>query len=92
MQYKVMMNLAGDFDEDFIEDIHEQITMNIPELFQKVIFNVMTEKTVDMTVYANPAEYSDSQAIYSAIRAKLKSVVGVKKTNITKKLIFMDLK
>ncbi|WP_308605090.1 DUF6175 family protein [uncultured Fibrobacter sp.] len=91
-QYKVMMNLAGDFDEDFIEDIHEQITMNIPELFQKVIFNVMTEKTVDMTVYANPARYSDSQAIYSTIRAKLKSVVGVKKTNITKKLIFMDLK
>lgn len=91
-QYKVMMNLVGDFAEDFIEDIHEQITMDIPGLFQKVIFNVMTEKTVDMTVYANPAEYSDSQAIYSAIRAKLKSVVGVKKTNITKKLIFMDLK
>ncbi|WP_288800452.1 DUF6175 family protein [uncultured Fibrobacter sp.] len=90
--YKVMMNLVGDFDEDFIEDIHEQITMNIPGLFQKVIFNVMTEKTVDITVYANPAKYSDSQAIYSAIRGKLKSVVGVKKTNITKKLIFMDLK
>ena len=91
-QYKVMMNFVGDFDEDFIEDIHDQITTNIPGLFQKVIFNVMTEKTVDITVYANPAEYSNAQAIYSAIRTKLKSVVGVKKTNITKKLIFMDLK
>lgn len=91
-QYKIMMNFVGDFDEDFIEDIHEQITMNIPGLFQKVIFNAMTEKTVDITVYANPAEYSNSQAIYSAIRTKLKSVVGVKKTNIMKKLIFMDLK
>lgn len=87
-----MMNFVGDFDEDFIEDIHDQITINIPGLFQKVIFNVMTEKTVDITVYANPAEYSNAQAIYSAIRTKLKSVVGVKKTNITKKLIFMDLK
>lgn len=91
-QYKVMMNLVGDFDEDFIEDIHEQITTTLPGLFQKVIFNVMTEKTVDMTIYGNPAQYPNSQAIYSAIRTKLKAVVGVKKINITKKMIFMELK
>lgn len=91
VQYRVLMNVAGEFDEDFIENLHEYITTNIQGMFKKVVFNVMTEKTIDLTISVNPSDYSNSPTVYSAIRSKLKSVVGVKKTNITKKLIFLDL-
>lgn len=92
IQYKVIMNITGDFDEDFIEDLHEDVTTLLKSQFNQVVINVMTEKTIDVTVFANPGVYASSQEVYSAIRSKLKSKVGVKKNNITKKLILMDLK
>jgi uncharacterized ubiquitin-like protein YukD len=54
--------------------------------------NVMTDKTMDMVVYADPHRYGDSQEVYSQIRNLLKSVAETKKINITKKLILMDLR
>ena len=90
-QYKVLMNISGEMDEDFIENLHEYISKQLPPLFKSVSFNVMTDKTVDMTVYAGSDVYGNSQEVYKAIRSKLKKIVGVKKNNITRKLILMDV-
>ena len=53
--------------------------------------NVMTEKTIDVTVYADPARFADSQEVYSQIRNLVKPLAETKKLNITKKLILMEI-
>ena len=85
------MNLSGEFDEDFVEDLHAKINAVLSRMFKKFSFNVMTNKTVDVTVFADPAMFANSQSVYSAIRRDLKTIVGVKKNNITSKLILLNL-
>ena len=92
VQYKVIMNISSEFDEDFVENLHEVISKQLPGLFKSIKFRAMTDKTVDMTVFATPATYANSQEVYKAIRTQLKKIVGVKKTNITRKLIMLELK
>ena len=54
--------------------------------------NVQTAKTIDMTVFADMDKFADSQEVYSYIRRGLKGSVTVRKINITKKLILIELK
>jgi hypothetical protein len=91
-QYKVVISITNEFDENFIEDLHEEITSFLQRNFKQLVINTMTEKTIDVFLFADPKIYSNSQEIYSAIRSKLKSMVTVKKNNITKKLILMEIK
>jgi hypothetical protein len=53
---------------------------------------VQTAKTIDMTVFADMDKFADSQEVYSYIRRGLKGSVTVRKINITKKLILIELK
>ena len=90
-QYKIVMNLKGEFDEEQIEDLHDDIVSGLKQNFKRVNVNVMTAKTIDVIVYADAAEFSDSQSIYSFIRNTLKGKATTKKINITKKFILMDV-
>lgn len=92
VKYKVIINVSTDFDEEFVEGIQELVSKQLPREFKSISFNVMTDRTIDMTVYANPAVQANSQEVYKVIRSKLKKIVGVKKNNITKNLILIDLK
>jgi len=92
VQYKVILKLQGDFDEQRVEDIHDDVSMLVKKAFNRVNTNVMTAKTIDMTVFADMDKFGDSQEVYSYIRRGLKGSVTVKKINITKKLILVELK
>ena len=91
VQYKVIMNIKGEFDEEEIEDLHDDIISGLKKSFKHVTVNVATAKTIDATLYADPGEFPDSQSIYSAIRGMLKSKGQTKKVNLTRKLILMDI-
>ena len=90
-QYKIVMNIKGDFDEEQIEDLHDDIASGLKKTFKRVNVNVMTAKTIDMIVYADPAEFPDSQSVYSFIRNMLKGKADTKKVNVTRKFILMDV-
>ncbi|WP_295098875.1 DUF6175 family protein [uncultured Fibrobacter sp.] len=90
-QYKIVMNLKGDFDEEQIEDLHDDIASGLKKSFKRVNVNVMTAKAIDMIVYADPAEFPDSQSVYSFIRNMLKGKADTKKVNVTRKFILMDV-
>lgn len=92
VQYKVVMNLKGEFTDSQIEDLHDFTVSSLKKTFNSVTVNVLTEKTIDLVVYADPGRYADSQEVYSEIRKILKSNAETKKINITKKLILMDLR
>ncbi len=92
VQYKVIMKLQGDFDEQRVEDIQDDVSMLVKKAFKRVNTNVQTAKTIDMTVFADMDKFGDSQEVYSYIRRGLKGSVTVRKINITKKLILIELK
>lgn len=92
VQYKIIMKLQGEFDEQRVEDIHDDVNMLVKKAFKRVNTNVMTAKTIDMIVFADTDKFADSQEVYSYIRRGLKGSVTVKKINITKKLILIELK
>lgn len=92
VQYKVIMKLQGDFDEQRVEDIQDDVNQLLKKAFKRVNVNVMTAKTIDLTVFADIAKFGDAQEVYSYIRRGMKGSVNVKKINITKKLILIELK
>jgi len=91
IQYKVIMNIKGEFEEEEVEDLHDEIAQGLKQEFMRVNFNSMSAKTLDITLYADAKKYSDSQSVYSFIRNMLKEKHSSKKINITRKLILMDV-
>ena len=53
VQYKVIMKLQGDFDEQRVEDIQDDVNQLLKKAFKRVNVNVMTAKTIDLTVFAD---------------------------------------
>lgn len=92
VQYKVVMNIKGDYGDSQLEDLHESIIANLKAAFNKVKVNSMTSQTIDVVVYADPEKMDDAQSAYSEIRKLLKNLAETKKISVTKKLIIMDIK
>lgn len=91
VQYKLIINIKGDFDEEEVEDLHDDIVSLLKSNFKRVNLNVMTAKTIDATIYADAEKFPDSQEIYGFVRNSLKGKNEAKKVNITRKLILMDI-
>ena len=90
-QYKVVVNIRGEYSDSQTEDLHDAIMKGLKGNFSSVKVNVMTAKTLDFVIYANPLKYKDSQEVYSKIRQILKPIAESKKINLTRKLILMEL-
>ena len=90
-QYKVVANIKGEYSDSQTEDLHDAIMKGLKGNFSSVKVNVMTAKTLDFVIYANPIKYRDSQEVYSKIRQIFKPIAETKKINITRKLILMEL-
>ena len=91
-QYKVIMNITGNYTDSSLEDLQDNIVEKLKPNFNKVKVNSMTSKTIDLVVYAQPDKYEDVNEVYKAIRQSTKSLAESKKLNITKKLIVMEVK
>jgi hypothetical protein len=90
-QYKVVVNIKGEYSDSQTEDLHDAIMKGLKSNFSSVKVNVMTAKTLDFVIYANPLQYKDSQEVYSKISQVFKPIAETKKNNITRKLILMEL-
>lgn len=90
-QYKVVVSIKGEYSDSQTEDLHDAIMKGLKSNFNSVKVNIMTAKTLDFVIYANPMKYKDSQEIYSKLRQIFKPIAETKKNNITRKLILMEL-
>ena len=90
-QYKVVINIKGEYSDSQTEDLHDAIMKGLKSNFSSVKVNVMTAKTLDFVIYASAVKYKDAQEVYSKIRQILKPLADTKKNNITRKLILMEL-
>lgn len=91
-QYKVIINITGEYGDSELEDLQDHVTDALKKQFNKVKVNSITSKTMDLVVYADPAQYEDVNEVYRTIRQATKGLVETKKQNITKKLIVMEMK
>lgn len=87
-KYNVIMNIRGEYDENQIEDLQEDVVESLKESFKKTKVNLMTTNTIDLVVYTDLDDVND---VYSAIRKAVKSTAQTKKISINKKLIIMDI-
>ena len=91
VQYKVIMRIGERFSGTALEDLQDQGVSAIRSHFNSVKVNAMTEGTIDLVVYANPKEYPDAFAVYSAIRQSMANLAQTKKNNIINKLVILEL-
>lgn len=91
VQYKVVIHMGERFSGTSLEDLQEGAVETLRAKFGQVRINSMSDRSMDLIVYANPSAYTDAFAVYSGIREALSPLASAKKTNIVKKLILMDL-
>ncbi len=90
-QYKVIAHLVGTFTDDQAEEISNIVSMQVRQKFNKMVVTSMSRNTYDLMVFADPEKYEDAQMVYSEFYESLKGIAKVRKQNITKKLIILEI-
>ncbi|PZW73095.1 DUF6175 family protein [Fibrobacter sp. UWR1] len=91
VQYKVVAHLTGEFTDDQAEEISNMVSSQIRKKFSKMQVISMSRNTYDLMLTVDPAQYEDAQMVYSVFYEDLKDLAKVRKQNITKKLIILEI-
>lgn len=91
VQYKVVVHLTGEFTDDQAEEISNMVSSQIRKKFSKMQVISMSRNTYDLMLTVDPAQYEDAQMVYSVFYEDLKDLAKVRKQNITKKLIILEI-
>lgn len=92
VQYKVVVRLTGDFTDDQAEEISNIVSLQIRKKFNKMQIVSMSRNTYDLLIYVDPDKYEDAQMVYGEFVEALSGLAKVRKQNITKKLIILEIK
>lgn len=91
VQYKVVAHLTGEFTDDQAEEISNMVSTQIRKKFNKMQVLSMSRNTYDLMIYADPDKYEDAQMVYGEFFESLNGLAKVRKQNITKKLIILEI-
>ena len=91
IQYKVVAHLTGEFTDEQAENISNMVSTQIRKRFNKMQVISMSRNTFDLLVYADPDAYDDAQMVYDVFVEGLNGLAKVRKQNITKKLIILEI-
>ena len=91
VQYKVVAHLTGEFTDEQAENISNMVSSQIRKKFNKMQVISMSRNTYDLLVYADPDTYDDAQMVYDVFVEGLDGLAKVRKQNITKKLIILEI-
>ena len=91
VQYKVVAHLTGEFTDDQAEEISNIVSLQIRKKFNKMQVISMSRNTYDLMVYVDPDKYEDAQMVYGEFVESLSGLAKVRKQNITKKLIILEI-
>ena len=89
--YKVVAHLTGDFTDDQAEEISNMVSIKIRKKFNKMQVISMSRNTYDLLIYVDPNKYEDAQMVYGEFVESLEGLAKVRKQNITKKLIILEI-
>lgn len=91
VQYKVIARLTGEFTDDQAEEISNIVSLQIRKKFNKMQVVSMSRNTYDLLVFADSDKYADAQMVYGEFMEGLSGLAKVRKQNITKKLIILEI-
>ena len=91
VQYKVVAHLTGEFTDEQAENISNMVSTQIRKKFNKMQVISMSRNTFDLLVYADPDAYDDAQMVYDVFVEGLNGLAKVRRQNITKKLIILEI-
>ena len=92
VQYKVIAHLTGEFTDDQAEEISNIVSIQMRKKFNKMQIISMSRNTYDLMLYVDPDKFEDAQMVYGEFVESLNGLAKVRKQNITKKLIILEIK
>ena len=94
VQYKLVLNMASDFDEDQIEEIQFVLMDVLENMTNKSKENILTSQTMDYNIWCDPREYNKSSKVYRNLKKSFKSEDlegSISKININRKMILLKV-
>ena len=89
--YKVVAHLTGEFTDDQAEEISNMVSIKMRKKFNKMQVISMSRNTYDLLIYVDPNKFEDAQMVYAEFVESLEGLAKVRKQNITKKLIILEI-
>ncbi|MEA2103182.1 MAG: DUF6175 family protein [Candidatus Cloacimonadota bacterium] len=94
VQYKIIVNLAPDFDEEELEEVQWAFMDAVDEVANKSKENVVTDQTIDYLVWCNPQKYDRSSQVYRFIQKAFRKQdvsASLKRISINRKMILLKI-
>ena len=94
IQYKLIINLSTDFDEDEVEEIQFALMDAIEEMSKASKENIVTNQTVDYLLWCDPGKYDKSSKVYRYVKKyfKQEDTSGtLRKVNVNRKMILLKV-
>ena len=94
VQYKLVLNMASDFDEEQIEEIQFVLIDVIENMTNKSKENILTSQTMDYNIWCDPRKYNKSSKVYRNLKESFKNedIEGtISKININRKMILLKV-
>ena len=98
IQYKLVVSISTDFDEDESEGISFAFMDAVEEISNKSKENIATSQTLDYLLWCDPGKYDKSSKVYRYLKKKFGNFVedeGVtaklRKINVNRKMILLKV-
>jgi len=94
IQYKVIINISTDFDEDEVEEIQFAFMDVVEKVSKKSKNNITTQQTLDYLLWCDAGEYNSSMKVYMNLKKEFKASGApgkLRKINLNRKLILLKI-
>ncbi len=94
IQYKLVINLSTEFDEDEIEEVQFAVMDAIEEVANKSKENIVTAQTLDYLIWCDGEKFDKSSKIYRYIKKyfKKEGTSGVlRRVNVNRKMVILKV-
>ncbi|MCK5537054.1 hypothetical protein KAJ27_17985 [bacterium] len=94
IQYKVLVSLSTEFDEDQVEDIQFAFMDAVEEIAKNSKENILTKQTIDYLLWCDAEKYDKSSKVYRSIKKAFNNAGTdgtLRRVNINRKMIMLKM-
>ncbi len=94
VQYKIIFNITGSFDDDQIEEIQFAVSDIIDAFASRSKENVVTDQTMDYLIWVKPREFKKARDIYRAVKEDFADEINyakIKRLQMNRKLLLLEI-
>ena len=94
IQYKLLVNISTDFDEDQVEEIQWAFMDAVEEISNSSKENIVTNQTMDYLLWCDPSKYDKSSKVYRYLKKAFKNAETegtLRKMNVNRKMVMLKV-